>query len=83
MTLAIMAIVASNALGAPCAAINNTTDHVAWKIPGHTVQRATYRDAGDHLVYSRWVPRVVHMAAATLEIGIPGPKTRLACRVKS
>jgi hypothetical protein len=82
MTLITLAVIASNALHSPCAAINNTTDRVAWKIPGRAVQTATYRDRGV-LVYSRRVPKVVRMAAATLRVGRPGPKVRVACRVQS
>jgi hypothetical protein len=80
--LTILAIAASNAVSGNCAAITNLTNEVAWK--QYSVARvghATYRDLGDRLRWSRKVPVVVKMSAATLRVGNPGFKVRVACNI--
>lgn len=85
--LAILATTASLATSSNCAAINNFTDSVAWTtypaaIAGQAPKTATYKDKGT-LVYSRRVPLVVKLAEATLRVGRPGIKVRIACNVQT
>lgn len=84
--LAILATLASMMTGQPCAAIDNTANAAAWKVPGHRVVVSHYSDEGERLVYRpapgprqnrAWL--ALHTAEASLSIGKAGPKTRLAC----
>jgi hypothetical protein len=86
LTLATLAVLASTITGQPCAAIDNKANAAAWKVPGQRVVTTTYSDNGDRLVYRpapgprnnrAWL--ALHTAEATLTIGQPGPKLRVAC----
>lgn len=80
--LAVLAIAASNATHESCAVVSNMANIVVWKRPGIAVRQARYRDLGDRLVHNRRVPGVVWMVEATLPIGPPGPKVRVACNIR-
>lgn len=79
--LATLVVMASNAVGMPCAAIDNYTNAAAWKKPDGVVQFARYRDLGGTLRFNRRVPPVVRMAEETLSVGAPGFKVRVACNI--
>ena len=80
--LTTLAVMAANATGGNCAAISNLDNQVAWKQHGRPARHATYRDLGDHVVWSKPVPGVARMALSTLEVGRPGFKVRVACNLQ-
>ncbi len=82
-TLTLIATLASTH-GTTCAAIDNTTNTVAWATPSGRTTSTHYVDHGDHLGYvvtpTPDARPAVHAVERLVVRGAAGPKVRVACR---
>lgn len=86
LPVGLIALIAANATGMTCAAIDNGPNTAAWAVPSGRVVTSHYSDRGDRLIYRpapgprqnrAWI--ALHNAEASLGVGAPGRKVRLAC----
>jgi len=94
MNLMIMASILASVTAPPmpahtaCAVIDNINNRAVYQSVGGTVRKYTYEDNGEdnmHYYDERGnkvkVPAVVKDAESLLRVGMPGVKTRMACRI--